>query len=68
MTNAGDRYKSALEEREDEKMQSSGGGRGGATKKASPTIIVGKARKEGGIEILIKKTLDNTVRVCALRS
>jgi hypothetical protein len=64
MTNTGDRYKSASEEREDEKMRSSGGG---ATKKASPTIIVGKARKEGGIEILIEKTLDNTVRVRARR-
>lgn len=67
MTNTGDRYKSASEEREDETMRSSGGGGGGATKKASPTIIVGKARKEGGIEILIEKTLDNTVRVRARR-
>lgn len=67
MTNTGDRYKSASEEREDEKTRSSGGG-GGTTKKSSPTTnIVGKARKEGGVEILIEKTLDNTIRVRARR-
>ncbi|KAL3760688.1 hypothetical protein ACHAWU_000008, partial [Discostella pseudostelligera] len=66
-TNTGDRYKSASEEREDEKMRSGGGGggSGGTTKKS--TTIIGKARKEGGIEILVEKSLDNTIRVRARR-
>jgi hypothetical protein len=65
-TNTGDRYKSASEEREDEKMRSGGGVGSGAAKKSSPTLV-GKARKEGGIEILIEKTHDNALRVRARR-
>lgn len=63
-TNTGDRYKSASEDRAEEKERNSGG----TTKKSSgPAKMVGKARKEGGIEILVEKTTDGELRVRARR-
>jgi len=62
-TNTGDRYKSASEEKADEKERSGGG----TTTRASPTKLVGKPSKEGGVEVLIEKTTGGTIRVRARR-
>ena len=62
-TNTGDRYKSASEEKIDEKERSGGG----TTTRASPTKLVGKQSKEGGVEVLIEKTTGGTIRVRARR-
>ena len=67
-TNTGDRYKSASEERKDEKERSGGGS--SVTKKkssTSPTPVISKARKEGGVEVLVEKTKDGNIRVRARR-
>ncbi|KAL7519569.1 hypothetical protein ACHAWX_004329 [Stephanocyclus meneghinianus] len=64
-TNTGDRYKSATEEKQDEKERNSGGS---AAKKASGSAPVAvKARKEGGVEVLVEKTVDGELRVRARR-
>jgi hypothetical protein len=69
-TNTGDRYKSATEERSDEKTRntsssssSSGAKKGGAT----VLLPMSKERKEGGVEVLVERTLSGTVRVRARR-
>ncbi|KAL3789631.1 hypothetical protein HJC23_003180 [Cyclotella cryptica] len=66
-TNTGDRYKSATEEKQDEKERNSGSG-GSAVKKTSGSAPVSvKARKEGGVEVLVEKTVDGELRVRARR-
>lgn len=63
-TNTGDRYKSASEDRAEEKERNSGG----TTKKSSgPAKVIGKASKEGGVEVLVEKTKDGELRVRARR-
>lgn len=63
-TNTGDRYKSAAEEKIEEKERS-----GPVTKKSSTSSqpIMIKARKEGGVEVLVEKTTDGNIRVRARR-
>ena len=64
-TNTGDRYKSAAEDRVEDRERS------GTTKKPSPPSkskpVLGKARKDGGVEVLVEKTTDGGVRVRARR-
>lgn len=65
-TNTGDRYKSASEERTEENERSAVGG--GVRKSTTSTKpLVGKARKEGGVEVLVEKTTGGDVRVRARR-
>ena len=67
-TNTGDRYKSAAEEKLDEKERNSGGGGGGTVKKSSSSKpIMTKAQKEGGVEVFVEKTTDGNIRVRARR-
>jgi len=67
-TNTGDRYKSATEEKMDEKERNSGGAGGGTVKKSSSSKpIMTKAQKEGGVEVLVEKTTDGNIRVRARR-
>ena len=64
-TNTGDRYKSASEEKIDEKERS-----GPAPKKSVSTTaahVMVKGRKEGGVEVLVEKTTDGNIRVRARR-
>lgn len=61
-TNTGDRYKSASEERLEEKERS-----GGGTVKKSSKPLTTKTSKEGGVEVLVEKTTDGTIRVRARR-
>lgn len=61
-TNTGDRYKSASEERLEEKERS-----GGGTVKKSSKPLTTKTSKEGGIEVLVEKTTDGRIRVRARR-
>ena len=63
-TNTGDRYKSASEEKQDEKERTGGGV---PKKTTSTTPIVAKGRKEGGVEILVEKTTEGALRVRARR-
>lgn len=63
-TNTGDRYKSASEDRAAEEERSGGAT---ASKPSSPRKIVGKGRKEGGVEILVEKTNGGELRVRARR-
>ena len=62
-TNTGDRYKSASEERQEEKER----GVSGSKKTSSSTPIASKGRKEGGVEVLVEKTTDGNIRVRARR-
>jgi hypothetical protein len=63
-TNTGDRYKSASEDRAEERERSAPS----STKKSSgPAKIISKARKEGGVEILVEKTTGGELRVRARR-
>ncbi|KAL7544484.1 hypothetical protein ACHAWF_007898 [Thalassiosira exigua] len=64
-TNTGDRYKSASEERLEERERNGPG----AVKKSTPGAApaVAKARKEGGVEVLVEKTAEGNVRVRARR-
>mmetsp|Transcript_39664 Transcript_39664/g.64935 ORF Transcript_39664/g.64935 Transcript_39664/m.64935 type:complete len:218 (-) Transcript_39664:79-732(-) len=67
-TNTGDRYKSATEEKKNEKARNSGGD--GSEPKKSPsstTLVVAKGRKEGGVEVLVEKTTDGNIRIRARR-
>lgn len=78
-TNTGDRYKSATEERVDERMRNNNGGgkvgtSGGKSSSSSSSSSAGatpipmsKARKEGGVEVLVERTIDGNVRVRARR-
>lgn len=61
-TNTGDRYKSASEERKEDAERS-----GGRTVKKSSKPLTTKASKEGGVEILVEKTTDGSIRVRARR-
>lgn len=61
-TNTGDRYKSASEEKIEEKERS-----GPGTVKKSNAPLVGKAQKEGGIEVLVEKNVAGDIRVRARR-
>mmetsp|Transcript_20171 Transcript_20171/g.40406 ORF Transcript_20171/g.40406 Transcript_20171/m.40406 type:complete len:638 (+) Transcript_20171:51-1964(+) len=61
-TNTGDRYKSATEEKLEEKQRSGGG----AVKKSSKPLTT-KLSKEGGVEVLVEKTTDGSIRVRARR-
>jgi hypothetical protein len=63
-TNTGDRYKSATEEKMEEKERSGGGA---VKKSSSATPVKVKGRKEGGVEILVEKTNDGDIRVRARR-
>jgi len=65
-TNTGDRYKSASEEKLDEKERNSDPG-GGSVKSSSSKPIMTKAQKEGGVEVLVEKTTDGNIRVRARR-
>jgi len=62
-TNTGDRYKSATEEKLEEKERSGGG----AVKKSSKPLSTTKSSKEGGVEVLVEKTTDGSIRVRARR-
>jgi len=64
-TNTGDRYKSASEDRKEEKARNTPSS--SKTSSSGPAKIVGKARKEGGIEILVEKTTNSDLRVRARR-
>ena len=68
-TNTGDRYKSATEERSDEKTRNTSISSSGAAKKGGATVLLpmSKERKEGGVEVLVERTLSGTVRVRARR-
>ena len=68
-TNTGDRYKSATEERSDEKTRNTSSSSSGAAKKGGATVLLpmSKERKEGGVEVLVERTLSGTVRVRARR-
>ena len=61
-TNTGDRYKSATEEKLEDKERSGGG----AVKKSSKPLTT-KSSKEGGVEVLVEKTTDASIRVRARR-
>eukprot|EP00574_Skeletonema_japonicum_P008431 CAMPEP_0201720402 /NCGR_PEP_ID=MMETSP0593-20130828/5369_1 /ASSEMBLY_ACC=CAM_ASM_000672 /TAXON_ID=267983 /ORGANISM="Skeletonema japonicum, Strain CCMP2506" /LENGTH=636 /DNA_ID=CAMNT_0048211041 /DNA_START=41 /DNA_END=1951 /DNA_ORIENTATION=- len=61
-TNTGDRYKSASEEKVEEKERS-----GGGTVKKSSKPLTTKSSKEGGVEVLVEKTTDGNIRVRARR-
>lgn len=61
-TNTGDRYKSASEEKIEEKERS-----GGGTVKKSSKPLTTKSSKEGGVEVLVEKTTDGNIRVRARR-
>jgi hypothetical protein len=61
-TNTGDRYKSASEEKLEEKERS-----GGGTVKKSSKPLTTKTSKEGGVEVLVEKTTDGSIRVRARR-
>mmetsp|Transcript_8661 Transcript_8661/g.13428 ORF Transcript_8661/g.13428 Transcript_8661/m.13428 type:complete len:639 (-) Transcript_8661:61-1977(-) len=61
-TNTGDRYKSATEEKLEERERSGGG----AVKKSSKPLTT-KSSKEGGVEVLVEKTTDGSIRVRARR-
>ena len=63
-TNTGDRYKSASEDKADEKERNSSGS---SSKPSGPSKVIGKARKEGGVEILVEKTNAGDLRVRARR-
>ncbi|KAL7477986.1 hypothetical protein ACHAW6_003781 [Cyclotella cf. meneghiniana] len=63
-TNTGDRYKSATEEKEEEKEWASSTV---AKKDSAPAPASKKARKEGGVEVLVEKTVDGDLRVRACR-
>jgi hypothetical protein len=63
-TNTGDRYKSATEEKEEEKEWS---GDTGAKKASASAPVSTKTRKEGGVEVLVEKTVDGDLRVRACR-
>ncbi|KAL7502743.1 hypothetical protein ACHAXN_000841 [Cyclotella atomus] len=63
-TNTGDRYKTASEDKAAEKERNSGGS---VKKSSDPAKIISKARKEGGIEILVEKTKNGDLRVRARR-
>ncbi|KAL7543888.1 hypothetical protein ACHAXR_013328 [Thalassiosira sp. AJA248-18] len=66
-TNTGDRYKTASEERKDDKERNAGGG-SVAKKSPSPAKpVMTKAKKEGGVEVLVEKTTDGNIRVRARR-
>ena len=64
-TNTGDRYKSATEEKREEKERSSVTKKAPATTNAKP--IITKAQKEGGVEVLVEKTTEGNIRVRARR-
>jgi hypothetical protein len=71
-TNTGDRYKSSTEERMDERARSGGGkmttpSSSSSSASARPTTSMVKERKEGGVEVLIERTVNNNVRVRARR-
>ena len=66
-TNTGDRYKSASEEKMDEKERNSGSGGGTVKKASSSKPIMTKAQKEGGVEVLVEKTTYGNIRVRARR-
>ena len=63
-TNTGDRYKSASEDKAAEKERN---GSGSSSKSSGPSKVIGKARKEGGVEILVEKTNSGDLRVRARR-
>merc|ERR1712194_715218 len=69
MGNTGDRYKSATEERADETERRSATKKPSASASTAPKRMpnLGKARKEGGVEVLVEKTTDGAVRVRARR-
>jgi hypothetical protein len=62
-TNTGDRYKTASEEKADERERNSGSS--GTAKKSAPVYV--KSRKEGGVEVLVEKTTSGDLRVRARR-
>jgi len=68
-TNTGDRYKSATEERKEENERSAVGGTGAkkpaSANKVKPIMV--KARKEGGVEVLVEKTTSGNIRIRARR-
>jgi hypothetical protein len=66
-TNTGDRYKSATEERMDEKTRNSGSGAAAAKKGGATVLPMSKERKEGGVEVLVERTISDTIRVRARR-
>lgn len=66
-TNTGDRYKSASEEKTDDKDRNRGGGGSTTPKKSSSAPVMTKARKEGGVEVLVEKTTDGNIRIRARR-
>ncbi len=69
-TNTGDRYKSSTEERMDERARSGGGNTktsASSSASARPTTSMAKERKEGGVEVLIERTVNGHVRVRARR-
>ena len=61
-TNTGDRYKSASEEKLEEKERIGSG----TVKKSSKPLTV-KMSREGGVEVLVEKTTDGSIRVRARR-
>eukprot|EP00804_Cyclotella_cryptica_P003379 CCRYP_012853-RA/>CCRYP_012853-RA protein AED:0.39 eAED:0.39 QI:0/-1/0/1/-1/1/1/0/251 len=63
-TKTGDRYKSATEEKEEEKEWSSATD---VKKTPAKAPVSPKARKEGGVEVLVEKTIDGDLRVRACR-
>ena len=66
-TNTGDRYKSASEEKTEDKDRNRGGGGSTTPKKSSSAPVMTKARKEGGVEVLVEKTTDGNIRIRARR-
>jgi len=64
-TNTGDRYKSATEEKQLEKERNDGGSK--KTPSSSPAQGIVKGRKEGGVEVLVEKTVNGHIRVRARR-
>jgi hypothetical protein len=69
-TNTGARYKSASEDRMDERARSGGGTtttkKSSSSSSSSPSSMA-KERKEGGVEVLVERTVDGSVRVRARR-
>ncbi len=70
-TNTGARYKSASEERMDERARSGGGTtttkKSSSSSSSSSPSSMAKERKEGGVEVLVERTVDGSVRVRARR-
>ena len=71
-TNTGDRYKSASEERMDERARGGGGTTSAKKSPSSPPSAprptsMAMERKEGGVEVLVERTVDGSVRVRARR-